>query len=49
LSKASFRLPPIKFKQHWKQAVVGSFFFGFFGFFILATQKKEIRLSGETD
>ncbi|WP_160172167.1 hypothetical protein [Methylotenera sp. L2L1] len=42
----SFRLPPIKAKQHRKQAAVGSIFFGFF---LLATQKKETRQSGETD
>jgi len=42
----SFRLPPIKPKQHRKQAAGGSFFFGFF---LLATQKKETRQSGETD
>jgi len=42
----SFRLPRIKFKQHRKQAAGGSLFFGFF---LLATQKKEARQSGETD
>jgi len=42
----SFRLPRIKFKQHRKQAAGGSLFFGFF---LLATQKKETRQSGETD
>jgi len=42
----SFRLPPNKAKQHRKQAAEGSIFFGFF---LLATQKKETRLSGETD
>jgi hypothetical protein len=42
----SFRLQPIKAKQHRKQAAGGSLFFGFF---LLATQKKETRQSGETD
>jgi hypothetical protein len=42
----SFRLPPIKANQHRKQAAGGSLFFGFF---LLAKQKKETRQSDETD
>ncbi|WP_187287230.1 hypothetical protein [Methylotenera mobilis] len=46
MSKASFRLLPIKSEQLRNQAAWGSLFFGFF---LLATQKKETRQSGETD
>ena len=46
LSVASFRLPSQNKINFRKQAVGGSLFFGFF---LLAKQKKETRQSGESD
>jgi hypothetical protein len=44
--QGEFRLPPMKVSNAGIKRMWGSLFFGFF---LLAKQKKETRLSGETD